>query len=108
MKNTLFEHVGGNQFRLVESKELPFPSKIAKSMYEYHIQTKGITSPGKQGSFTFYRKATDKQSPYVVGKYGDFIGNDGRYVSFSPFGGNSVLFISYPSGTWPEKEAKLK
>ena len=93
---------------LFEAKELPFSSKIAKSMYDYHIQTGGVTNSGEKGSFNFYRKPTDKQATYVSRKTGDFIGNDGRYVTYLPFSGNAVMFVSYPSGTWPDLEAKLK
>ena len=93
---------------LNEVKDLPFASKIAKSIYDYHIQNNGATSPGEKNSFSFNKTATAKQSQYTHRKSGDFIGNDGRYVSFSPFGGNSILFISYPAGTWPDQESKLK
>lgn len=108
MNNPLFKHIGGNKFKLAEAKDLPFASKVAKSMYDYHIQNGMPVASGDKGSFTFYRKATDKQAPYVAKKSGDFIGNDGRYVHFGPYQGNSIMFMSWPSGTWPDQEAKLK
>ena len=85
MKNTLFEHISGNQFRLKESK-LPFTSQIAKSIYDYHIQNKGVTTDAGENAFTFYRKATDKQAHYVNGASGYFFGNDGRFVRFPRLG----------------------
>lgn len=104
----IFEQINKNVFVLNEIKDLPFASKIAKSMYDYHIKIKAPTNTGENNSFNFYRKPTDKQAQYVARKSGDFIGEDGRYVYFGPFSGNSVIFTSYPPGTWPDKEAKLR
>ena len=104
----LFEQQKKNVFVLTEVKELPFVSKIAKSMYDYHIKTNGVVNKGEKDSFNFYRKPTDKQAMYVARKSGDFIGDDGRYVHFAPFSGDSVMFTSYPPGTWSDQEAKLR
>ncbi len=104
----LFEQTQKNVFVVKEANELPFSAKIAKSIYDYHIKIKGPVDNGEKNSFSFYRKATDRQAPYVSRQSGDFIGEDGRYVHFSPFGGNSVSFTSYPPGTWPDQEAKLR
>lgn len=104
----IFEQINKNVFVLNEIKDLPFASKIAKSMYDYHIKIKAPTNTGENNSFNFYRKPTDKQALYVAGKSGHFIGEDGRYVGYKPYGEKSIFFVSHTPGTWPEQEAKLR
>jgi hypothetical protein len=92
---------------LQEAKELPFFAKVAKSIYDFAIKNRVPVNKEENDSFNFYRQATAKQSTFVSGKSGHFMGEDGRYVTFGPFGGDAILFVSYPAETWPDHEKKL-